>query len=231
MTIVRFCSHRDTLKNRVKTANTEAATIFLEMDHGPTLVDNNVLIGRAVRSNSEATIFAHNLFVDCGYDYSPDTGRRSEYFTPHTTRIVGRKTGTAQDDLWFNNLFVRQGLNGVKSAPGYRSDYNLFLEGAKPSAFGDEHSVVAPAATGLAVQDNPRGATITFSVTDAALVPRGPQVNAGRVGVFPTVGQTIEDRYGRSISVGRDINGKEFSPPIAGPLADLKSGQNSIRWP
>ena len=33
--------------------NTQAATVFLEMDHGPILVDNNVLIGQAVRSNSE----------------------------------------------------------------------------------------------------------------------------------------------------------------------------------
>ncbi len=71
--------------------NTDAATIFLEMDHGPTLVDNNVLVGPSVRSNSEATVFAHNLFVDCGYDYSPDTGRRSEYYSPHTTKVVGRK--------------------------------------------------------------------------------------------------------------------------------------------
>jgi hypothetical protein len=211
--------------------NTEAATVFLEMDHGPTLLDNNILIGRPIRSNSEATVFAHNLFVDCGYDYSPDTGRRSEYFKPHTTKIVGRKNGTAQDDLWFNNLFVRQGLNGVKTAPGYRSDYNVFLEGAKPSAFGDEHSVVAAEVTGLAIQDDSRRATITFSMAEAALLAKGPQVNAGWVSVFSTVGQTIEDRYGRPIAVDRDINGKKFSPPIAGPLADLKPGRNAIRWP
>ena len=137
--------------------NTEAATVFLEMDHGPTLVDNNILIGQPVRSNSEATVFAHNLFVDCGYDYSPDTGRRSEYYTPHTTKIVGRKTGTAQDDKWFNNIFVRQGLDRVKTAPGYASDYNVFLEGAKKSTFGDEHSVVDPYVTGFDHQGSSAG--------------------------------------------------------------------------
>ena len=211
--------------------DTEAATVFLEMDHGPTLVDNNVLIGQPVRANSEASIFAHNLFVNCGYDYSPDTERRSEYFKPHTTKLVGRKSGTAQDDLWFNNLFVRQGLDRVKNAPGYRSDYNVFLEGAKPSTFGDEHSVVAPDITGLTIKSDSKGATITFSVTDAALRAKGPQVNAGLVGVFSTTCQTIEDRSGRSIAVDRDINGREFSACIAGPLADLKPGRNVIRWP
>ena len=200
------------------------------MNHGPTLVDNNILVGQPVRSNSEGTVFAHNLFVDCGYDYSPDTGRRSEYYTPHTTKIVGRKTGTAQDDKWFNNIFVRQGLDRVKAAPGYTSDYNVFLEGAKKSTFGDEHSVLSPYVAGVTIRDDSRGTTITFSVNEAALQMQGPQVNAGLVGVFPTVGQTIEDRYGKPIGVKRDINGKEFARPIAGPIADLKNGPNAITW-
>jgi hypothetical protein len=211
--------------------NTQAATIFLEMDHGPTLVDNNILIGPAVRSNSEATVFAHNLFVDCGYDYSPDTGRRSEYYSPHTTKVVGRKTGTAQDDKWFNNIFVRQGLDRVKTASGYASDYNVFLEGAKKSSFGDNNSVVDPYVTGLAVKDQPHGAMVTFSVNDATFSVKGPSVNAQLVGVFPTVGQTIEDRDGKPIDVDTDINGNRSTRPIAGPLADLKNGLNTIVWP
>ncbi len=209
---------------------TEAATVFLEMDHGPTLVDNNVLIGQPVRSNSEGTVFAHNLFVDCTYDYTPDTGRRSEYYTPHTTKIVGRKTGTAQDDKWYNNIFVRQGLDRVKSASGYSSDYNVFLEGAQKSTFGDEHSLLAPDVTGFSIKDSSRGATITFSLGDAALQVRGPQVNAALVGVLPTVGQTIEDQYGRPLGVDSDINGKEYTRPMSGPLADLKNGLNTIVW-
>ena len=210
--------------------HTEAATVFLEMDHGPTLVDNNILIGQPVRSNSEGTVFAHNLFVDCSYDYSPDTGRRSEYYTPHTTKIAGRKTGTAQDDKWYNNIFVRQGLGRVKKAPGYSSDYNVFLEGAKQSTFGDEHSVVEPFVTGLNIKENSRGASITFSVSDAMLQAKGPQVNAALVGIFPTAGQTIEDRHGEPVAVNGDINGKEFARPISGPLADPKNGLNTITW-
>jgi len=210
--------------------NTEAATVFLEMNHGPILVDNNVLIGQPIRSNSEATVFAHNLFVDCGYEYSPDTERRSEYYKPHTTKAAGRKSGTAQDDKWFNNIFVRWGLDQVKTAPGYASDYNVFLEGAKKSSFGDENSVVDPYATGLAVKDHPLRVAITFSMNDAPFHVKGPRVNAELVGVFPTVGQTIEDRYENPIEVNADINEKKHTQPIAGPLADLKKGINTIVW-
>ncbi len=210
---------------------TEAATIFLEMDHGPTLVDNNVLIGPAVRSNSEATVFAHNLFVDCGYDYSPDTQRRSEYYVPHTTRVAGRKTGTAQDDKWFNNIFVRQGLDRVKTASGYASDYNLFLEGARKSTFGDSHSTVDSYAIGLTLNDHPQGTTITFTVNDAPFQVNGPRVDATLFGVFPTVGQALEDRFGKSIAVTADVNGRSYAPPLPGPLADLKPGLNRMEWP
>ena len=210
--------------------NTEAATVFLEMNHGPILVDNNVLIGQPVRSNSEATVFAHNLFVDCGYEYNPDTQRRSEYYKPHTTEAAGRKSGTAQDDKWFNNIFVRWGLDQVKTAPGYASDYNVFLEGAKKSSFGEDHSVVDPYVTELTIKDHPFGATITFSVNDSPFRVEGPLVDAELVGVFPTVGQTIEDRYGNPAKVDTDINGKKYTRPIAGPLADLKKGLNTIVW-
>ena len=61
---------------------------------------------------------------------------------------MGHKTGTAQDDKWFHNLFVRQGLNRVKTAAGYQADYNVFLEGAQQSTFGDAHSLVEATAAG-----------------------------------------------------------------------------------
>jgi alpha-N-arabinofuranosidase len=210
--------------------NTEAANVFLEMNHGPILVDNNILVGQPTRSNSEATVFAHNLFVDCGYEYSQDIKRRSQFYKPHTTQGVGSKTGTAQDDKWFNNIFIRQGLNEVKTASGYTSDYNVFLEEAKGSSFGDENSIVDSYATDFTIKDNSLGTTITFSINDTPFRVKGPQVNAELVGVFPTVGQTIEDRYGHPIKVDTDINGRKYSRPIAGPLADLKRGSNTIVW-
>jgi len=210
--------------------NTEAETVFLEMDHGPTLVDNNILIGKPIRSNSEATVFAHNLFVDCGYEYSPDTNRRSQYYRPHTTIGAGRKSGTAQDDRWFNNIFIRQGLDKVKTAPGYASDYNIFWEGAKKSSFGDKNSVLEPYVTGLTVKDHPLGATITFAVNDAPFRMKGPWVSPELVGIFPTVAQTIEDRYGNPVTVNADIKGNRYTRPMAGPLADIKKGENTITW-
>jgi hypothetical protein len=106
----------------------------------------------------------------------------------------------------------------------------VFLEGAQRSSFGDRNSVIAPFVAALTVEDAPQGVSIRFRVDDPVLAVKGPQVNSDLVGVFPTVGQTIEDRGGRPLAVETDINGQRHEPPVAGPLADLKQGRHSIIW-
>ncbi len=210
--------------------DTDTAALFLEMNHGPILVDNNVLIGQGIRSNSEGTVFAHNLFVDCDFAMVSDMKRASAYYKPHTREEIARKHGVPQDDRWFNNIFIRRGLDRVKKATGYASDYNLFLEGAKKSSFADEHSVVAPFVTGLGREDRRLGVSIRFNVNDAAGRIPCPWVDQELCGILPTVGQTIEDRHGKPICVDSDLSGKKRAAPIAGPLADLKPGRDEIQW-
>jgi len=210
--------------------DTDTANLFLEMNHGPTLVDNNVVIGHGIRSNSEGTVFAHNLFVDCGFSMVSDTKRRSEYYKPHTREQVDRKHGIPQDDKWFNNIFIRRGLDQVRKTTGYASNYNLFLEGAKKSLFGDKHSVVTGFNTDIVREDSSEGVNIRFDMDDAASRVECPWVDQKLYGVFPTVGQTIEDRHGRPIKVTADCNAAKRASPVAGPLANLKQGTNDISW-
>ena len=210
--------------------NTQAATIYLEMDHGPILVDNNVLIGQSVKSWSEGDVFAHNLLVDCSFDMASDTSRQSQYYRPHTRIAVGRKPGVPADDKWFNNIFVRRGLEGVKKTLGYASDYNVFLEGAKKSPFGDEHSVVDPSGAAFRREDSPLGVSIALRVNQVPFGMKGPWVDGSLIGVLPTAGQTIEDYRGQPIRVDTDILEKGRVSPVAGPLADLKPGENTVKW-
>lgn len=210
--------------------DTQAANVFLEMNHGAILVDNNVLVGQGVRSNSEGSVFAHNLFVDCRFDMGSDTGRSSQYYQPHTRKVVARKHGIPADDKWYNNIFVRQGLEGVKPAQGYASDYNVFLEGAKKSSFGDEHSLVDSVAAGFSRQDSPLGVSLRVRVNEAAIGVKGPWVDGALVGVLPTVGQTIEDAHGQPIRVDTDLFGQQRTVPVVGPLASLTSGENTLDW-
>jgi alpha-N-arabinofuranosidase len=210
--------------------DTQAANIFLEMDHGPILVDNNVLVGQGVRSNSEGCVFAHNLFVDCKFEMVSDTERSSQYYQPHTRKEVARKHGVPADDKWFNNVFVRRGLEGVKKATGYASDYNVFLEGAKKSSFGDEHSTVVSTEVKFCREESPLDVSFSLQVTPALFRLRAPWVDEKLVGVLPTVGQTIEDASGRKIRVDTDLLGHKRAAPVPGPLADVKPNGIVLHW-
>jgi len=143
---------------------------------------------------------------------------------------AARKHGIPADDKWFNNIFVRRGLEGVKPAQGYVSDYNVFLEGAKKSSFGDEHSLVDSVAAGFSRQDSPLGVSLRVHVNEAAIGVKGPWVDDALVGVLRTVGQTIEDAQGQPIRVDTDLLGQQRTTPVVGPLANLAPGENTLHW-
>jgi len=206
-------------------ANQGNFNIFLEMNHGPSLVDNNVVVGKGIRSNSEATIFAHNLFVGCRFAMVSDTRRASQFYRPHTAHVVGRKHGIPRDDRWFNNIFIRTGLGQLKKAPGYAADYNVFLAGAAKSTFGDEHSLVDPAPVDLALEHEDFGARLTFTLHQDLTRMKAPWVNPELLGLFPTAGQTIEDALGRPITVDTDFDGRKRRRAIPGPFADPRPGR------
>lgn len=210
--------------------DTEAEAIFLEMDHGPILIDNNVLLGGGVKANSENMVFAHNLFVDCPYRDQPDLERRSQFFTPHTTRVAGHKQGVPGNNQWYNNLFAGRGLENVKAAPGYRAGFNVFLQGARPSSFGDTNSIVDSFAIGLRREDSRSGIALSFQVNEAPFRIQPPVVGPELVGVFPPVGQSLEDALGHPLTVNLDLSGHPFVRRVPGPLATLRSGENRLIW-
>jgi len=209
---------------------TDTQTIFLEMNHGPILVDHNVLIGpQGVSNISESSVFAHNLFVDCSFYYNTDT-RQSGYYTPHTTIQHEKQPMIQRDDKLLNNLFIENGFNNIESRPRYESDFNAFVQGAQKSTFDDAHSVVDPFDTNFRTQEKPLGVTFTFLANAALAELDVPVVDANRLGVFETSGQSLEDRTGAPITLATDFNGRSYSPPKAGPLANLKEGINTLRW-
>ncbi len=103
--------------------------IHLEMNHGPMLIDNNIIIGKTfsikaqgsdfsqhpggVNTSTDGVVYAHNLFVDANQAYTEFTTRSSDYFKPHTTISNGKKDGTHREDKWLNNIFIRRGLDNI----------------------------------------------------------------------------------------------------------------------
>lgn len=83
--------------------------IFLEVDHGPMLVSNNILLSEtSLLMNSSGAAFAHNLFggkIDViSYD-----ARLTPYMRPHSTFVEALHDNPGGDIQFINNLFVNGG--------------------------------------------------------------------------------------------------------------------------
>ena len=92
--------------------------IFIEVSHGPTLVDNNLLLSeRSAKLATQGVAFVHNLIagsftaVGMGTDNGAKTlssPRYTPYHVPHGTAVAGFMTFLHGDMRFYNNIFVQQ---------------------------------------------------------------------------------------------------------------------------
>ncbi|OQP63889.1 hypothetical protein A3860_23435 [Niastella vici] len=83
--------------------------IFLEVDHGPMLVSNNILLSKTnLLMNSSGAAFVHNIFGG-GMTIINYDGRLTPYHLPHSTYVAGLHDNPGGDIQFINNLFVNAG--------------------------------------------------------------------------------------------------------------------------
>ena len=92
--------------------------IFVEVGHGPTLIDHNLLLSDvSLRMATEGLALVHNLI--CGSFTSVGGGcdwivegqlrqRYTPYHIPHRTEVMGFMTILHGDDRFYNNIFVQK---------------------------------------------------------------------------------------------------------------------------
>ena len=78
--------------------------LFLEVNHGPILIDNNVFLSPGgVFDRSQGTAFVHNVIVGFLWLW-PDLERSTPYLHPHRTSIAGFSLVPGGDARFLNNL-------------------------------------------------------------------------------------------------------------------------------
>ncbi len=92
--------------------------IFIEVSHGPTLVDNNLLLSlRSLKLATQGVAVAHNLIAGAFTTVSRGVGngartldspRYTPYHVPHRTEVAGFMTILHGDMRFYNNIFVQQ---------------------------------------------------------------------------------------------------------------------------
>ena len=115
--------------------NDNGRDLFLEVNHGPFLVDNNIFLSdNGIEVQSEGGAFVHNLIVGA-ITVRPEPGRKTPFLKAHTTEIVGLGDTKLGDVRFYNNLLVGSAnLMQFDSATlSVRMGGNVFLNGAQPS--------------------------------------------------------------------------------------------------
>ena len=95
--------------------------IFIEVSHGPTLVDHNLLLSdRSLKLATQGVAVVHNLIagsltaVGVGVNNGAKTKispRYTPYHVPHRTEVAGFMTILHGDMRFYNNIFVQQPIH------------------------------------------------------------------------------------------------------------------------
>lgn len=79
---------------------------FVEVCHGPYLVDHNVFLSPMnFRNMAQGGAFVHNLFAG-RFVIQSEKNRVTPYHFPHETAMAGYSNITGGDDRYFNNIFL-----------------------------------------------------------------------------------------------------------------------------
>ena len=100
--------------------------LFIEVSHGPYLVDHNVLASNiSFESFSQGGAFVHNL-IGGTVRLVPVHDRATPYHRPHSTQVAGYAVIYSGDDRWIGNVFL---AGDIAKAYGYDT-----TQGAHPAA-------------------------------------------------------------------------------------------------
>jgi alpha-N-arabinofuranosidase len=202
--------------------------MFFEVDHGPMLVDNNLLLSaRSLASRSRGVALVHNLVggsVDAnGYD-----GRQTPFHKAHSTELAGFHDNPRGDDRYYNNVFVQHtDLSQYdSSATPVAMDGNVFFKGAKPSKFETAPVVKPEFDPGLKLVEEADGWYLEINLDQAGSGPTRKTVTTQLLGRAVVPNAAFEHPDGTPISINTDYFGKSRneSNPTPGPFENPGQG-------
>ncbi len=233
--------------------NNTAEDLFMEVDHGPYVVDNNVLLSELNLSDmSEGGAFVHNLFAG-KFLSRPELGRTTPYHHAHDTALAGLSRTKGGDDRFFNNVFI--GRSEQPETPKKTADRranatvtgfglwvydtreqslltggNVYFGGARAYARETDATEMAGDRSAVALAEGADGVfLVNCPVPAAQAVTR--RVTGEMLGRVITANLPFENRDGTAITLDVDYfgNRRNAAKPGAGPFGNAKEGSGRIK--
>jgi alpha-N-arabinofuranosidase len=216
--------------------------IFCEMQHGPILVANNILLSQrtSFALNSQGIAMVHNLITGPINNMRHDN-RATPFHRAHATDLAGMLADSPQNDSgdhrFYNNLFVAPcNLHTLdESALPCFAAGNVFTKGSQPSRFEADPLLCLDFDPGITLIEKPDGWYLTL--TEDLLwrtVQTRRLVTTKLLGKAEVSGCAYENPDGSPLRVNTDYFGgkRSASNPFPGPFENLAAGRQQIKvWP
>ena len=221
--------------------------LFVEVNHGPFVVDNNLFLSpRALSDMSEGGTYAHNLFAG-GIGSAEETERQTPYLTAHATALAGLSAVTGGDNRFYNNLFVGDGGSagevvrnndphhwvigyglweyGLRSFP-LQAGGNIFYHHALAYAGETNAVVLAEFDPQVKLVEQGNGLALQFTPGPDWRQARTTFVTTKLLGQTTVSALPYQDANGSALEINTDYLGKKRSKknPAPGPFENPGAG-------
>ena len=227
--------------------------LFVEVDHGPFLVDNNLFLSPGnLLDMSEGGAYVHNLFAG-KITNRPEPSRETPFHPAHSTTVAGLVTIKGGDDRFYNNLFVGNGETLTSDRKGNLKELrwissfglwgydgrerplqtggNVYYRGAEPSAREAGPNVLAGTDPKLKLVQQGDRFILQISPGPGLKQARTALVTTRTLGRARTPGLPYENPDGSPLKINADYFGKRRSAshPTPGPFENPGEGALKLK--
>ncbi|HAH22574.1 MAG TPA: right-handed parallel beta-helix repeat-containing protein [Prolixibacteraceae bacterium] len=219
--------------------------IFFEVNHGPFLVDNNLLLSAiGIGTQSEGGAFVHNLIVG-QIVMLPDLGRSTPYHLAHSTEVAGLCNILSGDDRYYNNIFLGLGQEASQTDHHYNYglvgydkatlpvwiDGNIYYNRAQPTKAETNFIQNAEFKPDFKIVEEGNNVFLTYSTDPKAVAPKTNLITTELLGKARLAHEGYENPDGTTISFDTDYFGNQRaqSNPSAGPFETPGNGAVKLK--
>jgi hypothetical protein len=222
--------------------NNNTDDLFVEVNHGPFLIENNILLSElAIRDWSEGGAYVHNLIAG-NIELRPQS-RETPFQLPHSTEVGGLRTTKCGDNRYYNNIFVggaREDQRRISGLGAYKKtelpmqvNGNVYLNGAR--AYKEEsNQLVLPGNPEILIEETDAGVMLSMELDKAIAGMQNKLVDTELLGKAIIPEQRFENPDGTAITIDKDYFGKQrtLENPLPGPFrTDISKEIHLMVWP
>ena len=228
--------------------------LFVEVDHGPFVVDNNLFLSStSLLDMSEGGAYVHNLFGG-KIQSRPEMKRVTPFHPPHSTKIAGLVEIKGSDNRFYNNIFVGNGAAvqpdqpeskepvATKPKVGFglwvynerelplQTGGNTFYNGAQPYAGEMDRIDLVDLDPKVKVVEEGGQVKVCLTLDREPKQPATTRITTELLGMAKIPGLAYENADGSALKIATDYFGKKRAKrPTVGPFENPGTGSVSLR--